>query len=85
MGMRGKSGRLMIGGREAATLADWELEPREGKRADITAHVLSRDDYWMEHGANFVLLLQIGAREREFKDIVVHDNGAMINIKTREA
>lgn len=85
MKLTGKSGRLMVGGREAAALADWTLEPREFGGNDIVASVLSRDDYWMEHGEGFALVLDIGARERTYKDITVHDNGTLMNIKTREA
>lgn len=85
MKLSGKGGRLNVGGRIAAELADWTMEPRECGGNDVIASVLSRDGYWMEHGADFVLALDFGARERIFKDITVHDNGALINIKTREA
>jgi hypothetical protein len=83
--MAGKSGRLMVGGRVAATLADWEMEPREGY-SDIVAHVLSRDSFWLEHGEDFTLMLDVGTRVRVYKNPTVYVGGGdMVNIKTREA
>lgn len=83
--MRGASGRLIVGGREAATLGDWTMEARAVGGCDIVAKVAARDDYWMQSGAGFSLTLDIGKHARTWRDVVVHDNGALVNIKTREA
>lgn len=57
----GVTGRLLCGGRQAAALGRWQLEPSEGGHR-VTAVPLLVDRYWLAHGGRFTLLLGLGSR-----------------------
>lgn len=58
---RGVAGRLVVGGRTAATLGKWTLtEPGGTAGWHLTAEVTQADDYWLTAGPPFELRLEFG-------------------------
>ncbi|MFA4972542.1 MAG: hypothetical protein WC683_07995 [bacterium] len=57
----GISGRLLSAGREAALLGRWQLQTTGGG-ASVTAALAAFDEFLLEHGGRFTLVLAVGPR-----------------------
>lgn len=68
----GVTGKLLAGGRQAAALGRWVLEPVDGGHR-VTAAPVSVDQFWIAHGGRFTLLLGMGARVWRWNGVRVID------------
>lgn len=57
----GLSGRLLTAGREAASLGRWQLQTNGGG-ASVTAALAASDEFLLEHGTRYTLVLTVGGR-----------------------
>lgn len=77
MNLRGASGTLLAGGREAARLRNWTMEHLEVGSV-IRATVESVNPFWLDHCPRFDLLLHIGSRVWRWRGVeVLIDQGQM--------
>ena len=77
MNLQGSSGRLLVGGREAARLRNWTLEHLEVGSV-IRATVEPVNPFWLEHCPRFDLLLRVGSQTWRWRGIkALVDQGLM--------
>lgn len=80
---RGQTGRLLAGHRVAAVLGEWALNAPESMAGDgffCDAAVRRRDEFWLEHGASFVLEVEVGANTWRWRGVEVA-LGERLNVK----
>jgi hypothetical protein len=79
---RGLTGRLLAGYRVAATLGAWAVDRADDRFDDdtwtATAAVLSRDDYWLAHGAPFALELAMGPARWRWTGVRAEGAGPLV-------
>jgi len=75
----GIDGKLLVAGRVAAILNQWELNIDQGC-GHISATAVGVNEYWIEHATVFDVRLSIGAVEWRWKADAVSMAGSEIEI-----
>jgi hypothetical protein len=78
----GTKGKLLAGGREAATLGAWSLETAPGPDGGttITATVTAKDGYWSEAAETFTVLLLLGSTRLRWASVSAAFSGNTVTI-----
>jgi hypothetical protein len=78
--LSGVNGELCAAGRWAATLSGivCHISPSEAMAA--SGNIKQRDAYWLAHGAHYVLRLQVGKRQWQWRNVAVSVDGNRISV-----
>ena len=80
MKVAGKSGELLCGGLHVARLTDWDMD-RSRHYCSLTATVEDANEFYLEHGERFAVLLDMGERQVEYRDVGIILTGKTITVR----
>lgn len=83
MELKGRSGTLLAGGREAAKLRNWTVDHAKNGSV-IRATVEPVNPFWLEHCPRFDVVLQVGSRSWRWRQVEVTINQTLMRCRVKD-
>lgn len=78
--LNGTRGELRAGGRWVATLSNILCHVSPADAMSASGVIEKRDDYWLAHGSRYALVLIVGKRLWQWRDVTITVDGDRVTV-----